>query len=237
MTDARYNAAMNLILETLVVPPFGENTYLIGDADAGVAIAVDPGGRADELAATAERRGVRIEHIINTHAHIDHVSGVEALQALTGADFWLHPDARPMLAGLTAQARMFGLPDLQPPTVDHEIEVGRPIAVGGLTLEVRFTPGHAPGHVTFVTPAVEYEGVVRPLALCGDVIFRGSIGRTDLPGGDTRTLMESIEREILSLSDDTVLLSGHGPATSVGLERTGNPFVLDWLSRSSRHGA
>ena len=184
---------MNLVLETFVVAPFGENSYLLGDADAGDAIAIDPGGRADEIAALAARRGLEISRIVNTHAHIDHVSGVRDLQALTGATFWLHPEAAPMLASLPQQARMFGFPELEPPHVDAELVVGQHVRVGALSLEVRFTPGHAPGHVTLVSPPVDVEGVRRPLALCGDVIFRGSIGRTDLPGGDTRTLMRSID--------------------------------------------
>jgi glyoxylase-like metal-dependent hydrolase (beta-lactamase superfamily II) len=222
---------VQLVLDVFVVPPFGENSYLLGDAEAGVAIVVDPGGRADEIQATAERRGVRITQIVNTHAHIDHVSGVEALQALTGAPFWLHPEAAPMLSALPQQARMFGLPEMAAPVVDRDIVVGEEIHVGGLSLEVRYTPGHAPGHVTLVTPEVEYEGRRRRLALCGDVVFRGSIGRTDLPGGDLRTLMTVIEREILTLPADTILLSGHGPATTVAQERATNPFIHDWLAR------
>lgn len=228
---------MKLVFEVFVVPPFGENSYLLGDANAGVAIAVDPGGRAEEIAAVAERRGVKIERIINTHSHIDHVSGVEDLQALTGATFWLHPEAAPMMAALPQQAAMFGLPEMEAPSVDRDVVVGETIEVGELRLEVRYTPGHAPGHVTFVTQPVEYEGAVRSLALCGDVIFRGSIGRTDLPGGDYPTLMQVIEREIMSLPEETLLLSGHGPATTVGLERATNPFVHEWMARKGFQGA
>ena len=225
---------MEPVLEVFVVAPFGENSYLLGDAATGDAIVVDPGGRAEEIAAVARRRGLRIDRIVNTHAHIDHVSGVSDLQALTGAAFWLHPEAAPMLDALPQQARMFGLPELAAPVVDREIVVGAPIHVGGLELEVRFTPGHAPGHVTLVTQAIELDGTRCRAALCGDVLFRGSIGRTDLPGGDYAMLMQVIEREILTLPDDTQLLSGHGPATTVGRERATNPFIREWLGRPDR---
>jgi len=222
---------MTPILEIFTVPPFGENTYLVGDADAGVAIVVDPGGRADEVARVAERRGVVIRTIVNTHAHVDHVSGAADLQALTGAPFWLHADAVPMLETSPLQAAMFGLPPFEPPPVDALLTAGQVVQVGTLRLTVRETPGHAPGHVTLVGPEVTIDGRRAPFALCGDVIFLGSIGRTDLPGGDYDLLMASIEREILSLPDETVLYSGHGPATTVGHERRSNPFVLDWLRR------
>lgn len=229
---------MRLILETFTVPPFAENTYLLGDADAGEAIVVDPGGRAAEIVRVAERHGLRIDRIVNTHSHIDHVSGVDDLRGLTGARFFLHPDAEPMMAQLSAQAAMFGLPPLSAPRVDAHLSPGDELRVGGIRLAVRHTPGHAPGHVTLVSqPISRAEGSewagddeAKRLALCGDVVFLGSIGRVDLPGGDYETLMRSIEREILSLPDSTVLFPGHGPATQVGRERASNPFILQWLA-------
>lgn len=213
-------------------PPFGENTYLFGDADAGVAVVIDPGGRADEIVRVAEQRGVAVQAIVNTHAHIDHISGVADLQARTGAPFWLHPDAVPMLATAPLQAAMFGLPPFAAPPADHLLAPGQAIPVGGLSLTVRHTPGHAPGHVTLVGPVLTLDDRSAPVAFCGDVIFLGSIGRTDLPGGDHATLMTAIVDQILTLPDDTVLYPGHGPATTVGRERRSNPFVLDWLRRS-----
>lgn len=220
---------MRPVLETLTVPPFGENTYLFGDADAGVAVVIDPGGRADEIVGVAARRGVAIHAIVITHAHIDHIGGVADLQARTGAPFWLHPDAVPMLATAPLQAATFGMPPFEAPAADHLLAAGQTIAVGGLSLTVRHTPGHAPGHVTLVAPTLTLDGRTAPVAFCGDVIFMGSVGRTDLPGGDHATLMTSIAREILTLPDETVLYPGHGPATTVGRERRTNPFVLDWL--------
>ena len=225
---------MEIVLETFDCPPFGENSYLVGDPARGEAAVIDPGGRVDDIVRTAALRGVTITQILGTHSHIDHVAGVAELQARTGAPYRLDAAAVPMLAGLPAQAARFGLPPVAPPTVDGVVRAGDRVAVGGLTLTVRATPGHAPGHVTFVAPTVRLDGRDAPVALCGDVIFLGLIGRTDLPGGDYATLMTVIEREILSLDDDTVLLCGHGPATTVGHERRTNPFVLDWLAR---HGA
>lgn len=222
---------MTLVLEVLTVAPFGENTYLVGDAERGVAAVVDPGGRGTDVVRAAEHRGLRIEHLVGTHAHIDHVSGVRELQDLTGAPYRLHREAEAMLAALPDQAALFGLPRVEPPTVDDYLEHGDTVAVGGIGLQVRYAPGHAPGHVILVGPEAEISGRRRPFALVGDVIFLGSIGRTDLAGGDYDTLMASIEREVLSLPDETVLYSGHGPATTVGAERLRNPFVLDWLSR------
>ncbi len=225
---------MRFVLDVFVTQPFAENTYLVGDADSGEAIVVDPGGRAEEIVRAAAQQGVRVKAIVNTHSHIDHVSGVGALQALVDVPFWLHKEAEPMLAGVATQAAMYGFPPMDPPIVDRHLIPGERIAVGGFELEVRDTPGHAPGHVTLVGPPVNYEGSVRTFALCGDVIFRGSIGRVDLLGGDYGTLMRSIEREILVLPDETLLFSGHGPVTTVGHEKASNPFVLDWLTRARR---
>jgi glyoxylase-like metal-dependent hydrolase (beta-lactamase superfamily II) len=123
---------------------------------------------------------------------------------------------------------MFGLRPIPAPRVDGYLDERSGLPVGGLRLEVRRTPGHAPGHVSLVAGALDYEGRTVPAAFVGDVIFLGSIGRTDLVGGDYETLMTSIEQQILSLPEETVLFSGHGPATTVGHERRYNPFVQDW---------
>lgn len=222
--------AVSLVLETFVCPPFAENTYLVADPASGDAVVIDPGGRVDDILRTAALRGVRIGQIWGTHSHIDHVAGVAELRARTGARYLLHAAAAPMLAGLPMQAGMFGLPPVEVPVVDGWIGAGDALAVGGAAFTVRDTPGHAPGHVTFVGPTVVYEDRTAPIAFSGDVIFHGSIGRTDLPGGDYALLMRSIEDEILALDDATILFSGHGPATTVGRERRANPFVLDWMA-------
>jgi len=221
---------MTFLLDTFVCPPFAENTYFVGDSAAGEAVVIDPGGRIDEVLRTAELRGVRITQIWGTHSHIDHMAGVAELQRRTGAPFLLHPEAVPMLVGLPVQADRFGMPPVEVPTVQGLLAAGDTVSVGRYAFTVRDTPGHAPGHVTFVGPDVAYEGVTAPVAFCGDVIFLGSIGRTDLPGGDYAQLLRSIEEQIVTLDDTTVLFSGHGPATTVGRERRSNPFVLDWLA-------
>jgi len=220
---------MKLVLETFTVMPFSENTYLVGDADAGTAAVIDPGGRVDDILRSARLAGVTIHLILGTHGHIDHVSGVAELAERTGAPYWLHADARPFLDHLPQQAAMFGLPPVPVPRVDGPLTAGQEIAVGGLRFTVREAPGHAPGHVILVGPALDYEDHQGPIVFCGDVIFRGSVGRTDLPGGDLAGLRRSIEREILSLPDEALLLSGHGPATTVGLERRQNPFLRQWF--------
>jgi len=225
---------MRPVLEVFTVPGFDENTYLLGDADAGDAMVVDPGGRAEDIVRVATARGVAVSRIVNTHTHYDHVTGVELLRSLTGATFLIHSDAQPLLAGLGHQASWFGLPHVDPPTADGFVAAGDTIAVGDLQIEVRFAPGHAPGHVILVGPAIEIDGATHPFAFVGDVIFYGGIGRTDLPGGDYETLMRSIEREVLSLPNDTVLYSGHGPATTVGHERAYNAWVREWTQRARR---
>ncbi len=232
------------ILELFTVPPFEVNVYLLGDETSRESIVVDPGGRSPEIAEIAEDRGLLVKAIVCTHAHIDHVSGAASLKELTGAPLWLHADGELALSSLEQQARLFGLPPIEVPEVDGHLVPGQAIEVGEMRLTVHETPGHAPGHITLVGEEIEVlgldladlpvAGASSHVAFCGDVIFRGSIGRTDLPGGDFHQLMRSIERVILPLPDDTVLLSGHGPATTVGDERRHNPFVREWLQRWRR---
>lgn len=229
MTGCYNRRRMRAVIDVLTVPPFDENTYLVGDLDAGVGLVVDPGGRTEDVLEQAARRGLRVAAIAGTHTHIDHVAGAVELRQATGARFLIHAQAEPMLMALGWQASMFGLDPIAIPPVDGWLSEGECLEVGDLVLTIRHTPGHAPGHVTLVSPVIDYEGGLRRVALVGDLIFLGSIGRTDLPGGDYETLMTSIERQILSLPEDTVLLGGHGPATTVGHERRFNPFVVDWL--------
>lgn len=151
-----------------------------------------------------------------THAHIDHILGVAAVKRATGAPVFLHPADRPLYDALPDQAGWFGMRPEAPPAPDHELAAGRRLTAGGFEFEVRHTPGHSPGSVSFVGQGTIFGG---------DVLFNGSIGRTDLPGADSATLMQSIQREFLSLSDSTVVRSGHGPETTIGIERLTNPFL------------
>jgi glyoxylase-like metal-dependent hydrolase (beta-lactamase superfamily II) len=164
--------------------------------------------------------GEELEAVYLTHAHIDHVEGIPYLRAYSDAPIYLHPADLELYDRVESQAAWFGLTLAGPlPKPDRELLPGMRILVGQHELEVRFTPGHAPGHVIFYS-------VELGVALVGDVIFAGSIGRTDLPGGDFRQLMDSIHSEILTLPDRTRLLSGHGPETTVRQERMGNPFLI-----------
>lgn len=207
-------------IRTFTGEGFGENAYLAICEATDVCVAVDPGGGAAQLARTVASDGLTLQAILLTHAHLDHIEGVSEVRAAhPGVPIWLHPADLAMYRGVQAQAAMFGLrADPQPEPTD-EIVPGEPYVFGECEFEVRFAPGHAPGHVIFVSHADR-------LALVGDVVFQRSIGRADLPGGDFQTLMKSIRDQVLTLPDDTVLYPGHGPATTVGDERVGNPFLI-----------
>lgn len=205
-------------LDVLMIPngQFAQNCYLLADPASGEAAVVDPGEEWDRILAEARRRGWTIGAIWLTHGHVDHVLGVAEVQEATGAPIWLHPEERPVYDALPAQGRWVGL-DLAPlPRPDHDFAAGQHVRVGRFELEVRHTPGHTPGSVSLVG-----DGFV----LAGDALFAGSIGRTDLPGGDHAQLLASIERELLSLPDPTRVLSGHGPETTIGAERSHNPWL------------
>jgi glyoxylase-like metal-dependent hydrolase (beta-lactamase superfamily II) len=208
-------------MEVLTYPggPFQENGYLLICPDSGTAAVVDPGATAPEIARDIRSRQLDVEAVFLTHAHLDHVEGLPDIRAVTDAPIHLHPGDRPLFDAVQAQAAAFGLHIRELPPPDEELIPGRAVGFGSCSLEVRFTPGHAPGHVIFYS--AEYE-----LALVGDVVFQGSIGRTDLPGGDFQTLMRSIREQVLTLPDETRLFTGHGGNTTVGLERRGNPFLI-----------
>jgi len=196
---------------------FAENCYLVVDAHAGECAIVDPGEEAGLILHTVKETGTKPVAIWLTHAHIDHVLGVPRIAAETGAPVWLHPADRPLYDAVPEQAAwVWAAPPGSLPPPDHEIAPGARLSVGGLDFEARHAPGHSPGSVCLVGPGV---------VLSGDVLFAGSIGRTDLPGADFETLIASIERELLPLSDDTIVYSGHGPETTIGRERRTNPFL------------
>lgn len=195
---------------------FVENCYLVVDEGTGECAIVDPGEEAGLILHKVAATSAKPVAIWLTHAHIDHVLGVPRVVAETGVPVWLHAADRPLYDAVPEQAAWFGLaaPALPPP--DRTFAHGDTVRVGELAFQVRHTPGHSPGSVSLVGPGV---------VLGGDVLFPGSIGRTDLPGGDFGTLIASIERELLSLPDATIVYTGHGPATTVGHERRSNPFL------------
>ena len=207
-----------MILEMLTVGPFQENCYVIGDEESGVGAIVDPGDEAARIAMAVEGTGLEIGSMIVTHAHIDHVGAVAALVDEYACPVLMHAEAEPMLNQLPTQAMMMGLRFGKVPTVDRYVEDEEILEVGDLGLRSLYTPGHAPGHLAFY---VEDEGLV----LSGDALFAGSVGRVDLPGGSMEVLMQSIEERLLTLPDATMVYSGHGPRTTIGNERTSNPFL------------
>ncbi|CAA9491499.1 MAG: hypothetical protein AVDCRST_MAG91-557 [uncultured Sphingomonadaceae bacterium] len=213
-----------LVVRTFTGGPFTQNSYLVTCARTYAAILVDAGAATPEALRAAREAGVTIEAIVLTHAHIDHVDGLAHAKRETDAPIYLHRDDAPLYANAPMQAEWFGMRMEPLPPVDHVLEHGGTVRIGDCTLAVRHTPGHAPGHVILVGDGV---------ALVGDVIFMGSIGRTDLPGGDLQTLMKSIRDEILTLPDATTLYNGHGPATTVGHERVSNPFITGVYGGSS----
>lgn len=209
----------DLEIRTFVAPGFGENAYVVWKRGDSSAIAIDPGGLADEMAAFLAHEGLWLEAILLTHAHIDHVEGVGRLVGRTGAAIHLHPADRGLYERVADQGALFGMRVDAQPAIDHDLSDGQTLTLGGLSFEVRHVPGHSPGHVILYVPS---EGV----AFVGDVIFQSSIGRTDLPGGDFGQLMKGIRERVLTLPNDTKLYTGHGPPTEVGHERATNPFLV-----------
>lgn len=214
-----------MLVWQLATGPLQVNTYIIADEATRQAAVIDPGGNAPEILRLIEAEDLDVRRIINTHAHFDHVGGVEPLKQATGAPFGLHSDDLPVLDRYTEQLARFGIAAGEPPTVDDYLEPGQTVELGDTVLHIRFTPGHSPGHVTFVYRPGDDSPDDPPVAFVGDVLFRGSIGRTDVAGGDFDRLMRSIREELLPLGDEAVVYPGHGPATTIGAERRHNPFL------------
>lgn len=212
----------SLEVVAFVLGPAMTNAYLAADPDSGTAVAIDPAWDGERLAAEAERRGWRVTDIWITHAHFDHFGGAGALSDRSASPLpvALHPLDYPLWKALGG-APWFGVPEFDPgPEPTIELAHGMALRIGRYRVEVRHAPGHSPGHVIFVVPEVG-------LAFVGDVIFEGSVGRVDLPGGDGHTLIGSIRDQVLTLPDDTTLYTGHGGQTTVGRERSTNPFLDD----------
>ena len=195
---------------------FAENCYLVADAGLGHAVMIDPGEESARFLAELGKRDWSLSGIWLTHGHIDHIMGVAAVHRATGAPIHLHPKDRALYDDLPSYGAWVGMQLEAPPAPQFELVPGQAVRVGEYAFEVRFTPGHSPGSVSFLGQGMIFGG---------DVLFNGSVGRTDLPGGDPGTLMATIQTEFLALPDSTVVHSGHGPDTTIGLERLTNPFL------------
>lgn len=219
-----------MFIEEITVTAFQQHTRIVACEKTKQAICIDPGDEAERIVETLERYGLTLQAIALTHAHLDHVGGVAALKKLQPeAKINLHLGDEPMYRALPDQPGWIGIPRAQwaalgfvfeePPRVDEYWTDGQKYSVGELEFEVRHCPGHTPGHV------VLYEPTERTVFV-GDVLFAGSIGRTDLPGGSTEQLLSSIKNKLLTLGDDVKVYSGHGPVTTIGEERLTNPFLI-----------
>ena len=195
---------------------FAENCYLVADAAMGDVVIIDPGEEADLFLRRVETEGWTPRAVWLTHGHLDHIAGVSRVVRETGIEVFLHQKDRELYDNAVSQAQWLGVSVERPPAPDRAIVAGDVMTVGECSFEVRHVPGHSPGSVAFVGHG---------MAIVGDALFAGSVGRVDLPGGDGPTLLKSIQEELLSLPDETVVYSGHGPSTTIGHERRTNPFL------------
>jgi hydroxyacylglutathione hydrolase len=207
-----------MIHEILPVGPLQCNCSILGDETSHEAIVVDPGDDIPRIMTLLAKHGLTVKQIIITHAHIDHIAGAHRLKQLTGAPVLYNQNDIPLVKMMDEQAEWLGVAT---PTVDNPddtLEDGKIISIAGLAGSILHTPGHTEGSVCLYLPD-------ETLLLAGDTLFAGSVGRTDLPGGNTRKLLTSIHERLLTLPDEIIVVPGHGPSTTIGLERSENPFL------------
>ncbi len=192
------------------------NCFIVGCEETKEAAVIDPGDDADRILMTLAKSGLKARYLINTHGHFDHVGANRRMKEVTGATLAIHPEDEPMLTQLSRSARMFGLAAENSPPPDIRLQDGDEVTFGRITLTVIHTPGHSMGGICLYTPGHLFAG---------DTLFAGSIGRTDLNGGDYDTLIMSIKTRLLVLDPDTVVYTGHGPETTIGQEKRLNPFL------------
>lgn len=210
-----------LKIKSFTFNPFQENTYVVYD-ESGKGVLIDPGcsdqSEQQELADFIESEGIQLTHLLNTHCHVDHVLGNAWAKDKYRLDLWIHPNEKSVLKSVEVYAPNYGFVDYRSTEADQFLKEGDEIKVGMETLKVLFVPGHAPGHVVFYHKPSK-QGI------CGDTLFRGSIGRTDLPGGNHNLLLQKIKEVLFKLPHDAVMYPGHGPETTIGYEIMNNPFV------------
>ncbi|WP_455379219.1 MBL fold metallo-hydrolase [Petrachloros mirabilis] len=207
-----------LIRKTFSVPPLGCNCSIVGDPVTKQAIVVDPGGAHERILREVQQLGFTVMMILHTHAHFDHFLASGEMKKATGATLCLHKDDRQLWTMLETQCRMFGVPYVAVPPPDYWLKDEEKILVGAVEAVAIHTPGHTPGSMSFHLP----EGNV---VIAGDTLFRGSIGRTDLWGGDFDAIEQSIRERLYTLHESTLVVTGHGPETEIGLEKESNQFI------------
>jgi glyoxylase-like metal-dependent hydrolase (beta-lactamase superfamily II) len=213
-----------VILETAAASPFFKNGFVVGCETTRKAAVIDPGDEVDDLLAFVVREKLQVVAILLTHAHVDHVSGVARAKRALQVPVYLHRDDQLLYGQAVAHGRLFGVTVEAPPPVDVFYEGTGPIGVGSLDVFVHHTPGHCPGGVCLQIGKRGERGLD---LFVGDTLFAGSIGRTDLPGGDYDTLIRSIQQVLFSFGDEARVYPGHGPSTTIGVERQTNPFLTD----------
>ena len=211
-----------MILETRAAPPFYKNGFVVWCERTLQAVLIDPGDEVDQLLDIVRSQNLSVKDVLLTHAHVDHVTGVGRAKQALGARVHLHRDDNVLYEAAPEQAAFFGLVADKPPPVDHFYDLGRTLSFGDYEVSVHHTPGHCPGGVCL---AVGSPGKPKLDLFVGDTLFAGAIGRTDLPGADYETLMHSIRQVLFGFGDEARVYPGHGPATTIGRERSSNPFL------------
>ena len=207
-----------MVHEILPVGPLQCNCSIFGDETSGEALVIDPGDEVERIQEALARHGLKVKAIVVTHAHLDHVGGAQKLKASTGAPVYMNAADQQLLAMLDAQAAWLGMRAPERPDIDVDAREGEALELGGAQFRVLHTPGHTPGSISLWIPT---EGKV----IAGDTLFRDSIGRTDLPGGDGRRILASIRDKLLALPEETLVFPGHGEDTSIGREKEFNYFL------------
>ena len=208
---------MNLYIKTIVTGPFQENSYLLIDKLSKKCVLIDPGDEAQKIINFINEKNIIPIAIINTHAHLDHIGAISEIKAEYSTPFYLHTEEKPILDSYLISCRMFGMKPAQSPSVDVWLNASGELLIGPFKFLIIETPGHTPGGCSFLIDDVIFVG---------DTLFQGSIGRTDLPGGDRKILDKSLIKLINKLNPKTTVYSGHGPSTSIGFEKINNPFLI-----------